>query len=313
MVPIALRAPAPSRGNAARPARRRAVPSPADRLRAPGSDWLFVKLYGPRNAQDELLAGPVPSFCRFATGMGLADRWFFLRYSDPEPHLRLRIGGAPDRLASELFPRICEWTTELIADGACGRVAYDTYEREVERYGGLAAMDVAEALFAADSAAVVELLRLLEEELTTIDRTELAALSVDALLADLGLDDARRLAWYRGEVDTRHESGDDYRARRDALRRLIGDPDARLGQPGGRSLERILTARGAALSALAARLGELDASGALEIPLERLCQSYVHLHCNRLLGAKAPSERRVLGLLLRTREGLDRAPVTATR
>jgi hypothetical protein len=37
--------------------------------------------------------------------------------------------------------------------------------------------------------------------------------------------------------------------------------------------------------------------------------SYVHLHCNRLLGGYAAIEQRVLQLLRRTREGLARAPV----
>jgi thiopeptide-type bacteriocin biosynthesis protein len=313
VVPIALRAPVAGDGRGrprrATAVRRRAVPEIGDRLRPPGSDWLFVKLYCPRNAEEELLTGPIRGFCQFATGSGLADKWFFLRYSDPDPHLRLRFGGHPERLVGDLFPRLCAWTGELIAEGSCARVGYDTYEREIERYGGLAAMEAAEALFAADSAAVVELLRLAQGELTTIDRTALAVLSVDALLDGLGLDAARRLEWYRGQVGVKHRSGDDYRARQSSLRPLLGDPAARLGEPGGQALERVLVARSAALAPVAARLRELDGTDRLDAPLERLCESYVHLHSNRLLGAGPPTEQHVLGLLLRTREGLERAPV----
>jgi lantibiotic biosynthesis protein len=312
VVPIALRAPAPSASDEERrPRRAPAVPSADERLRAPGSDWLFLKLYVARDGEEALLTSSIRGFCQFATGSALADRWFYVRYADPEPHLRLRFGGAPERLVQELFPRICEWTGELLAAGACRRVAFDTYEREIERYGGPAAMDVAETLFAADSAAAVELLRLAESELPTIDRTTLALLSVDALLAALGLDAPARLAWYRGCVGAKHRSGDDYRERRGALRRLLGDPGARLGEPGGRALERVLAARGSAVAHAAARLGELERDGRLDAPLERLCESYVHLHCNRLLGSQPPTEQHVLGLLLRTHEGLQRAPVVA--
>src|SRR4029079_14096276 len=141
----------------------------------------------------------IRGFCQFATGGGLADRWFFLRYSDPDPHLRLRFGGVPARLVTELFPKLCEWTRELVAAGSCLRVGFDTYEREIERYGGLAAMQAAEAVFAADSAAVVEHLRLARGDLGAFDRTALAVLSIDELLASLGLDAARRLEWYRGQ------------------------------------------------------------------------------------------------------------------
>ena len=314
VVPIALRATArvaDGDGHARPPtaARRHVAPSTAERLRPPGSDWLFVKLYCPRNVEEDLLTGPIRGFCQFATGSGLADRWFFLRYSDPDPHLRLRFGGSPDRLVADLFPSICEWAGELIAAGSCLRVGFDTYEREIERYGGSAAMQAAETLFAADSVAVVELLALAQDDLTTIDRTELALLSVDALLDGLGLDAARRLAWYRGQVGAKHRSGDDYRTRQSALRRLLGDRAGRLSGPGGQALERILAARSTALATVAARLRELDRADQLETPLERLCDSYVHLHTNRLLGAGPPAEQHVLGLLLRTREGLQRAPV----
>ena len=317
VVPLALRPAAAVAGQAAARApvvaasRRHALPATHDRLRLPGSDWLFVKLYCPRNVEEDVLAGPIRSFCQFAVGSGLAERWFFIRYSDPEPHLRLRFGGAPDRLIDELFPRICTWTGELVAEGACQRVAIDTYEREIERYGGLAAIGLAEELFAIDSPAVVELLRLAQHELRTIDRTTLGVLSIDALLDGLGFSASQRLDWYRAEVSAKHHSGDAYRARQGDLRRLLGDPTACADEPGGAALGRVLAARRAALAPIRERLRELDRQGQLESSLERLCQSYVHLHCNRLLGGGPPTEQQVLGLLLRTRESLERAPTAA--
>ena len=75
----------------------------ADRIRPPGSDWLYAKLYGPRNGQDELLAGTIRRFCEIALGSGLAERWFFVRYADPQPHLRLRFAGEPDQLVAGFF------------------------------------------------------------------------------------------------------------------------------------------------------------------------------------------------------------------
>lgn len=47
---------------------------------------------------------------------------------------------------------------------------------------------------------------------------------------------------------------------------------------------------------------------ALTKPLGGIHPSLLHMHCNRLLGAEQPTEQHVLGLLLRTREGLQRAP-----
>lgn len=107
-------------------------PSPApavNRLLPPGSDWLFVKLYGPSDFEDDLIAQRLRPFAESALSDGLADKWFFIRYSDPDPHLRIRFHGAPETLTSELLPAISKWAGELMADDLCHRFCFDTYDR----------------------------------------------------------------------------------------------------------------------------------------------------------------------------------------
>ena len=77
-------------------------------------------------------------------------------------------------------------------------MALDTYEREVERYGGPESIDRAERAFAADSQAVADLLRLRARGRLRLERTLLAVTSLDLLLQGLGLPAAERLAWARG-------------------------------------------------------------------------------------------------------------------
>ena len=66
-------------------------------LRPPGSDWLYVKLYCPADSETELLSGSGPRSCARGGHRGFAD-WFFIRYSDPRRHIRLRFRGEPARL-----------------------------------------------------------------------------------------------------------------------------------------------------------------------------------------------------------------------
>jgi lantibiotic biosynthesis protein len=73
---------------------------------------------------------------------------------------------------------------------------------------------------------------------------------------------------------------------------------------------QVLAGRRQACAPAAALLQDLALHGGLEQPRERLYQSYVHLHCNRLVGAAASLEERVLQLLRRTQEGLSRAPLS---
>src|SRR5262249_23518238 len=139
------------------------VTSPSSRLRLPGSDWLFAKLYCPNTFADDLITGPMSALCEYARSSGLADEWFFIRYSDPDPHLRLRFHGRPEQLVGELIPHVCCWAAGLVTEGLCSRFCIDTYDRELERYGGPASTAVAEMLFAVDSRAVVEMLRLQQQ------------------------------------------------------------------------------------------------------------------------------------------------------
>jgi lantibiotic biosynthesis protein len=127
----------------------------------PGSEWLYVKLYGGSNRQDELIGRELKEFCQSIHQDGLANGSFFVRYRDPEPHLRLRFHGQPSRLMSELLPRLHEFGVRLQGQGLLTRFVLDTYEPETERYGGPALLREAEMLFAADSAAVAHVVSLL--------------------------------------------------------------------------------------------------------------------------------------------------------
>jgi thiopeptide-type bacteriocin biosynthesis protein len=267
--------------------------SPETRLRPPGSDWLYLKLYSPRSAQEELLAGPVRELCREVDEARLADRWFFLRYADPQAHVRIRFQGRPRRLTEELVPRLCSWASQLLSDGACQTFAFDTYDRELERYGGPNAIRMAEAMFAADSRAVLELLA----GNIQMDRTLLTIVTIDDLLDALGLNtEAARLSWLKQTITWRKEVGEEYRARRDQLISILQEP-AQLGA----SVNNALAARRVALKPVAERLSSLESTCSLMQPLGKILGSFVHMHCNRLWADQA-AERRALALLLRTRD-----------
>lgn len=241
-----------------------APPTRQERLRPPGSDWLYAKLYGPGDGQDELLADAVRSFGDFAGGSGLGQRWFFLRYADPAPHLRIRFADEPGQLLSSLLPRICAWAHDLLAGALWTSLAFDTYEREIERYGGTPAMELAEAIFAVDSGTAVELVHLLRgAPPPPLDRTTLTVLSTDGLLGALGLDAGRRLALYRDAVVTRSETSAEFRRRQRDLLRVLGPPDGDAGTPGSTELRCVLHARDVALAPIAERLHALANGGEL--------------------------------------------------
>jgi thiopeptide-type bacteriocin biosynthesis protein len=310
VVPVVLGQAASESPDGSAPAPRALQPAPlSTRMRPPGSEWLFLKLYCPRALDEDLIAGPLRAFCDAIVPAGLAEDWFFVRYSDPDPHLRVRFRGGADRMLRHTLPEVCAWASDLMTDGWCQRFGFDSYDREVERYGGAEGMEVAEAIFGADSRAVAEVLHLYAQRLLTLDRTTLAVLSFDDLLAGLGLGERERFHWYREQVAATAENAKEYRGRQATIRPLLGDPEQLGQQPGGELLAVALTARRVELASAASRLDRLQYEGRLQQPKSLLCRSYLHLHHNRLLGGGPPHEDLILGLLRRAREGLDKAPI----
>jgi lantibiotic biosynthesis protein len=310
VVPLTLLPPA-AHPAPAEPAHPEASTAPARvRLRLPGSDWLYLKLYGPQLFEDELIAGPLRSFGEFVSNAGLADGWFFLRYRDPDPHIRVRFHGEPAALLGPLLRQLCDWAGELVASGVRTRFAFDTYEREIERYGGDDGMQAAEAVFAADSPVVAEILQLVREASLPFDLTTLTVLSMDDLLRGVGLDERERTSVYRAVAQPSRQDGQEYRARKVELRRFLGTPGALSHTPEATALAGLLDGRRAALAPVAELLHALEDERRLQHPVAELCRSYLHLHANRLLGTSPPQEELALQLLRRTREGLLRAPVT---
>jgi len=136
------------------------------------------------------------------------------------------------------------------------------------------------------------------------------ALSIDDLLYGLGLSETDRLGWYRRQATPGgHDLGSEYRERKKLLRSLLGQPEQfPTTQPGGEQITSVLEDRRKALSPIVQSLRQLADQGVLSQSLDSLFASVVHLHVNRLAGLDSQSEQGILSLLLRTREGLEKAP-----
>jgi thiopeptide-type bacteriocin biosynthesis protein len=285
--------------------------APAARSHPPGSEWLFVKIYCPRNLEGDLIPDSMFTFCENVVTSGFADSWFFLRYADPQPHVRLRFRGSADLLSARLFPHVCEWAIGLMSEGLCLKFLLDTYEQEIERFGGLLGMTASEAVFSADSRSCALLMRCLKAKLWSHDETALLALSIDSLLQDFGLSETERLGWYRRHAmlgDS--ELGKEYRKRKTVLRSLLGSlEELATNQPSELNISFALNERRDALRPVAQNLQHLAAQGVLSQSFDTLLASFIHLHVNRLTGLDLQTEQRALSLLLRTRESLERAPL----
>ncbi|HEU4404640.1 MAG TPA: lantibiotic dehydratase [Polyangiaceae bacterium] len=276
--------------------------APYARLVAPGADVLYAKIYGAPSGFDHLVRDVAAPLARRAIGEGAARAWFFVRYRDSDHHLRVRLFGEPARLWGDVLAALSGALGPSLASGRVWRWQLDSYDRETERYGGPGGVLLAERLFHADSEACAEALGLVEDE---TQRWQAAALGVDALLGDFGLDLGERFAFARRLAEGfGREFGLDGAGARRALeakvRELDGEAEAVLRGEGG-SLAAVRAAyarRSRANGAVVAALRAARGRGELGADDESLLASYVHMHANRLFVASPRLQELVLYSLL---------------
>lgn len=288
VLPLASASPplsAPFAGRLAAPLRATTA-----REHVPGaSRWLYARLWSHPGRQAEILTRHLP---------GLLDGWpggppaaWFLRYDEPEPHLRLRIPLPAAGDYGNAARRLGTWAESLMHAGVLGGIVLDTYRPEAGRYGEGPALAAAEALFAADSAAAIA--QLATAAASPVDPLVLTAVSMTDLLTAFTGDASAAQAWLTGHVTSRPAS---------PLGRDLTAETARLSAPGagreaiaalsaGPGLVRAWEQRAAAASVYRAAL----ASDSGPRP-DRVLATLLHLHHARMIGPDMDSEHTCLHL-----------------
>lgn len=283
VIPLAATDPPPT----PRPVRP-AAPIPATHHpgHAPGSSgWIYARLYSHPDRQTDILTTYLSDLLS-AWEDGPPDDWWFLRYREPEPHLRLRIRLQDARTYGSAAQHVGAWAERLRRLGLLRNIVLDTYYPEVGRYGTGAALHAVEAVFAADSAVVIAQL------IVTASGTPHPYAVIAASFTDLaaaftgGLSSG--LSWLTDHV-SHHPAPALAREIHDQAMRLAdpsGDWAALRALPGGEELALTWGHRRSALAAYRAHL-----SPAQEPDPDPVLTSLLHLHHTRMVGIDSDSER----------------------
>lgn len=273
---------------------------------APGSEWLYAKIFCGATTADQVIREVIAPVAEEVSAAGAADEWFFLRYNDPSGHVRVRFHGAPERLRAEVWPRLQAALMPLVEDGRVWRWQLDTYDREVERYGGAAGIELSEQIFFADSVAAAEIIELCDQSDAGADeRWRLTLCGIDWMLDDFGFDlggkatilktaRAQFLAEFKADANLIEQLGERYRQERKRLAALLDrTQNAESGLAAG--LE-VFARRSLRLRTLAEELRA--AEGQLTIPLAEIVTSHLHMHANRVLRSSQRMQELVIYDLL---------------
>ncbi|TMO68576.1 lantibiotic dehydratase [Pseudoalteromonas aurantia] len=284
--------------------------TPIKRRFSAGSNWLSLKIYSGNSLVEQLLSEQLLPFIE--ENAELYDKWFFIRYGDPDWHLRLRFHGEPSQLCGELLPKLNALLDPMIESGELHKVELMTYEREVERYGGPESMALVESLFMLDSVLIAKTCALIDEYGEGV-RWRIALSCTDRLLTLFEYSADERFNLISGLRDgfgrefsessmLRKQLGNRYREYETQLH----DDFAKLHSASEgecdelqRTLLVLLEQWQTQAAPIIAKLNELIANDALNCTRDSFLSSILHMHNNRMFKAYGREQELVIHDLLR--------------
>ena len=151
----------------------------------PGDKWLFFKVYCGVKTCDEILVEKILPLAHRLMREKKVVRWFFIRYSDPDYHLRVRflLGSIED--IGFVISKTRGYLSTYLNTNEVSKVVVDTYQREIERYGA-EYIELSEQVFHSGSECIAAIIKNLKGDSEL--RWQAAFLIVNSLLSSLGLD-----------------------------------------------------------------------------------------------------------------------------
>lgn len=246
----------------------------------PGEDWLFFKVYCGVSTSDELLVKKILPLAHRLMKEKVIVRWFFIRYSDPDFHLRVRFLLDSTGQVGYVMTKTRESLAAYLKTNEVSKVVVDTYQREIERYGAKY-IELSEQIFHSGSECVVTILKNLKGNSEL--RWKAAFLIVDSLFTSLGLNVKQKKEFIERMNDSflrefnfnSHNSkclNDAYRITRKAVADLVGGID-------NEDVDSLMRKHvNAYANEVAGIIGD--------VPIDKLnLSSYLHMEMNRLFAS----------------------------
>jgi thiopeptide-type bacteriocin biosynthesis protein len=122
-----------------------------------GSEWLYYKIYTGVKTADLILLEKIYPIILDLKSKNNISKWFFIRYNDPEDHIRIRFCVQKPKYLAVIISKLYPILNALVEGNSIWKIQTDTYQREIERYGENTIID-SETLFWHDSEMILSYL-----------------------------------------------------------------------------------------------------------------------------------------------------------
>jgi thiopeptide-type bacteriocin biosynthesis protein len=259
----------------------------------PGQNWLYYKIYcGPQSA-DIILSELIKPLVEILVINKIIDKWFFIRYFDPELHIRIRFHLINTMDIATIISEIEKNTDIYIQNHLIWKIQLDTYFRELWRYGENS-IELVESIFLHDSNLSVYLI---ENKLNPNPQRlwKYAIKSIDTYLDDFQLTLPEKLELmselskyfqkaFGFNKDLMMQLDYKYRKEKESVSHFIKLNDALTGED--LVLINLLSKKTAALKPIIAEIISMEKNNSLIISKKELIKDLLHLMINRMFTSK---------------------------
>lgn len=257
-----------------------------------GDEWLYFKIYSGPKTLESILVNEIYLLVAELKQEHIISKFFFIRYSDPDYHLRIRFHLSGMANLAEAIYKFNQMVKPYIENRLVWNVCADTYNREFERYGKLTISEM-ETLFCIDSLAILNYLKETENSEDDSLRWLWGVKCVDTLLGLFGLtlqDKSRFCETNSSSFSTEYNMNKPmkiqldkkFRREMERLEKTLNPVSEDYNIPAVKHIEWYSQQAGPVIQSV---LNGLKSNN-LEIPLLNLLSSLVHMHFNRLFRTK---------------------------
>jgi thiopeptide-type bacteriocin biosynthesis protein len=252
-----------------------------------GSEWLYYKIYTGVKTADTILYEKLYPIISDLIEKGILSKWFFIRYKDPEEHLRVRFLCDTPEKTSQTIHALYQILNELVETDLIWKLQTDTYHRELERYGE-STIEFSESIFFYDSEMIVNYLSLqpyIEEKTTEL---LFSFLAIDDFMNSFSLNNSDKLTLldelqlafkseFKADKNLKKEFDKHYREIAIAMEKFLSPTfDDEFSE-----LIALVKEKQNQMTTMASTIKEV-----IEIPLFDFIQSHIHMMINRQFTSK---------------------------
>jgi len=265
-----------------------------------GAEWLYFKIYCHPVGSNELLCTVLLPLLNTLSQRGMISKWFFVRFKDPNYHIRLRLHVA-DEFLGAVIAMVCRKLKPSLYKRLIDKYNIDVYLREVERYSSRLINEVEYFFYRSSVLVLHHIKKNAGKDAATEDGKDLdiIMLSIEELLNAFSLSLPEKVSFLNSLYEGFYREFDDSKNLKKSLDKKYSDLRATLNAAWDKQdvmrkeYKRINSQFADSCKKLADKIQKIKYPGAA-----KMLADIIHMHLNRLFVQNARRSEMIIYYLL---------------